>query len=130
MVPLDFLLVRALDAYEFERLAVPRAADNDFVLVNLFREPIGAAMPPDAINTLITAAGRRAGLHRRCGRTSCDMRLPATSPMRAAVWTRSPTCWGMHRCWSSQVYLHPDPGRLRAAIDGVRSPRADAAVPR
>jgi integrase len=31
---------------------------------------------------------------------------------------------------SSQVYLHPDPGRLRAAIDGVPSPRAAAAVPR
>jgi hypothetical protein len=32
------------------------------VLVNLFREPVGAPMPPDAIGTLIAAAERRAGL--------------------------------------------------------------------
>ena len=38
-VPLDFLTVQAFDAYEFERLRVPRAACSDFVLVNLFREP-------------------------------------------------------------------------------------------
>lgn len=65
VVPLDFLAVQAFDAYEFERLAVARAADSDFVLVNLFRAPIGAPMPPDAVNTLVTAAGRRAGLGRR-----------------------------------------------------------------
>ena len=41
-VPLDFLLVQAFDAYEFERLAVARASESDFVLVNLFREPVGA----------------------------------------------------------------------------------------
>jgi integrase len=31
-VPLDFLVVQAFDGYEFERLAVPRAAGSDFVL--------------------------------------------------------------------------------------------------
>ena len=64
-VPLDFLVVQAFDAYEFERLAVPRRAAGDFVLVNLFREPVGAPMRPDAIGALIAAAARRAGLARR-----------------------------------------------------------------
>jgi integrase/recombinase XerD len=31
---------------------------------------------------------------------------------------------------SSQVYLHPDPGRLRAAVDLVPSPLAQAGEPR
>ena len=29
---------------------------------------------------------------------------------------------------SSQVYVHPDPGRLRAAVDAVPSPREQAGV--
>jgi site-specific recombinase XerD len=63
-VPLDFVTVQAFDAYGFERLAVPRAASSDFVLVNLFREPVGAPMVPDSVNDLITAAAQRAGLSR------------------------------------------------------------------
>jgi len=40
-VPLDFLVVQAFDAYEFERMGVPQAAAGDFVVVNLFGEPAG-----------------------------------------------------------------------------------------
>jgi integrase/recombinase XerD len=46
-------------------MGVPQAAAGDFVLVNLFREPAGAPMPPDAINALVAAVSRRAGLARR-----------------------------------------------------------------
>ena len=63
-VPADFLVVQAFDAYEFERMAVPEAAVSDFVLVNLARDPVGAPIRPDAVNALIAAAGRRAGLAR------------------------------------------------------------------
>jgi integrase/recombinase XerD len=38
-------------AYEFERLRVARAGESDFVLVNLFHEPVGAPMRPDAIKS-------------------------------------------------------------------------------
>jgi len=41
VVPLDFATVQAFDTYEFERMRVPQATDSDFVLVNLFREPLG-----------------------------------------------------------------------------------------
>jgi|GEM_PF-5370782 len=34
-------------------------------MVNLFREPVGAPMPPDAVGVLVAAAARRAGLDRR-----------------------------------------------------------------
>jgi integrase/recombinase XerD len=55
----------AFDTYDLERGEVPTAQDSDFVLVNLFREPVGRPMPPGAVNELITAARRRAGLERR-----------------------------------------------------------------
>jgi len=64
VVPLDFLVVQAFDGYEFERLAVARAGESDFVLVNLFRQPVGAPRRPDAVNELMTGASRRAGLDR------------------------------------------------------------------
>ena len=43
--PLDSLVVQAFDAYVFERLAVPAAAGSDFLLVNLFRAPMGGPNP-------------------------------------------------------------------------------------
>ena len=52
-VPLDFLTVQAFDTYEFERMRVPRAASSDFVLVNLFREPVGAPMPPEVVRAML-----------------------------------------------------------------------------
>ena len=61
-VPLDFLTVQAFDTYQFERIAVPAAAASDFVLVNLFRAPAGAPMRLDAVNDLVAAASRRAGI--------------------------------------------------------------------
>ena len=62
VVPLDFLTVLAFDTYQLERSAVAAAADSDFVLVNLFRPPVGAPMRLDAINELTGAASRRAGI--------------------------------------------------------------------
>jgi integrase/recombinase XerD len=41
-MPADALLVQAWDAYWWERAACRAAAENDFVVVNLFREQLGA----------------------------------------------------------------------------------------
>jgi integrase len=125
-VPLDFLVVQAFDTYQFERMRVPRAADSDFVFVNLFREPVGAPMRPDAIGELMVAASRRAGLEvpvrahqlrHACGSNIADagagIDLVADLLGHASVS-------------SSQVYVHPDPARLRAAVDRVPSPREQA----
>jgi site-specific recombinase XerD len=43
-------------------MRIRQAAVSDFVFVNLFREPLGAPMRPDAIGELLGAASRRAGL--------------------------------------------------------------------
>jgi hypothetical protein len=96
-VPLDFLTVQAFDTYVFERMTVPRAAAGDFVVVNLFREPIGAPMRPDAIGELLAAASRRAadsGDHPHgCGTPSA-----ATPPTQDAASMCSPICSDTPRC--------------------------------
>jgi integrase/recombinase XerD len=130
VVPLDFVVVQAFDAYEFERMAVPRAAGSDFVLVNLFREPVGAPMRPDAVGELVAAAARRAGV------------APAPRPhqMRHAFASNvldaggaideAQELLGHASASSTQVYAHPDPARLRAAVDAVPGPRELAGVTR
>ncbi len=127
-VPLDFLTVQAFDTYAFERMRVPRAACGDFVLVNLFREPVGAPMRPDAIGELITAAGVRAGLDRAV--TAHQLRHACGSNLLDAggALDEAQDILGHATPSATQVYLHPDPGRLRAAVDRVPSPREQAAV--
>jgi integrase/recombinase XerD len=130
VVPLDFLTVQAFDTYQFERMTVPVAAGSDFVLVNLFRGQVGAPMRLDAINDLVAAASRRAGID------------PVLRPhqLRHAFGSNVADAGGgldvvagllgHASVSSSQVYMHPDPARLREAVERVPSPRAEAVVPR
>lgn len=129
VVPLDFLVVQAFDGYEFERLAVSRARESDFLLVNLFHEPIGAPMRPDAINEVITGCSRRAGIARV---TPHRLRHAFGSNLADAGsgLDEIATLMGHASMSSSQVYLHPDPGRLREAVDRVPSPRALSGIDR
>jgi len=123
VVPLDFLVVLAFDGYEFERLGVPRAAGSDFVLVNLFREPVGAPMRPDAINGLMAACSRRAGLARPVRPHQLRHAFGSNLADTGSGLDEIAQLLGHVSMSSSQVYLHPDPARLRAAIDRVPSPR-------
>jgi site-specific recombinase XerD len=130
VVPLDFLTVQAFDAYEFERVAVPAASGSDFVLVNLFRAPVGAAMRLDAVNDLVAAAARRAGL----------ASVPRPHQMRHAFASNVldagagievvQDLLGHASITSTQVYAHPDEARLRAAVEVVPGPRELAGVTR
>jgi integrase/recombinase XerD len=121
--------VQVFDVYEFERFAVPRAGESDFLLVNLFREPIGAPMRPDAINEVITGCARRAGIQHV---TPHRLRHAFGSNLAdaGAGLDEIATLMGHASMSSSQVYLHPDPARLREAVDRVRSPRELAGTDR
>ena len=130
VVPLDFLVVQAFDAYEFEKLAVASAAESDFVLVNLFREPVGAAMRPDAIGALITAAGRRAGLGRPVTPHQLRHAFGSSLADAGASIDEIQELLGHASVSSSQVYLHPDPARLREAVERVPGPRELAGTAR
>jgi integrase/recombinase XerD len=122
-VPLDALVVLALDTYAFERASLPRAAESDFLLVNLFRGPVGAPMRPDAVGELLAAACRRAGLGEAV--TPHQLRHACGSNLADAGCGVDVIAdiLGHASLTSSRVYLHPDPARLRAAVEAVPSPR-------
>ena len=130
VVPLDFLVVQSFDVYEFERMRVADAADSDFVFVNLFRGKLGAPMRPDAIGELMAAASRRAGLDARSGPHQLRHAFGSNAVDAGAGIDVVADLLGHAAVASSQVYLHPDSSRLRAAVDAVPSPRELAAVTR
>ena len=124
VVPLDFLVVVAFDTYEFERLGVREARDSDFVLVNLFRRPVGAPMRPDAVNELMTAWSRRAGLSQPVSPHQLRHAFGSNVADSGGSLDEIAELLGHVSMSSSQVYLHPDPARLRDAVDRVPSPRS------
>jgi site-specific recombinase XerD len=122
-VPLDSLTVQAFDTYELERMRAPQTAGSDFVLVNLSREPLGAPMRPDGIGELLAGASRRAGLSTPVRphqlRHACGSNLADAGTGIDVV----ADILGHRSVVSSAVYVHPDPARLRAAVEKVPSPR-------
>lgn len=118
-VPVDELLVLAYDTYWFEREECRPARRCDFVLVNLFGEPLGAPMRPGALNELLAALSRRAKLAREvhphmlrhCFGSNVLEAGGALDEAQALLGHVSPA--------STQVYLHPSHDRLRQAIDRV-----------
>lgn len=124
VVPLDFLVVVAFDTYEFERLEVLEAHDSDFVVVNLFRRPVGAPMRPDAVNELMTAWSRRAGLSRPVSPHQLRHAFGSNVADSGGGLDEVAELLGHVSMSSSQVYLHPNRARLRDAVDRVPSPRS------
>ncbi|GGQ66955.1 tyrosine-type recombinase/integrase [Streptomyces asoensis] len=67
VAPLDFLVVSALDLYYEERYRLLGSGGSDFLLMNLFRAPLGEPVSPEAIGELLERLSGRAGLDRRVG---------------------------------------------------------------
>jgi site-specific recombinase XerD len=130
VVPLDFLVVQGFDSYEFERMGVGRAASGDFVFVNLFRAPIGAPMRPDAVGELLAAASRRARLDPPIRPHQLRHAYGSNIADAGVGVDVVADLLGHASVSSSQVYVHPDSSRLRAAIDAVPSPREQVGVNR
>ncbi|HUE34482.1 MAG TPA: tyrosine-type recombinase/integrase, partial [Mycobacterium sp.] len=130
VVPLDFLVVQLFDVYEFERMRVADAAHSDFVFVNLFRGKLGAPMRPDAIGELMAAASRRAGLDVAVRPHRLRHAYGSNVVDAGAGIDVVADLLGHAAVSSSQVYLHPDSSRLRAAVDAVPSPREQVEVTR
>jgi site-specific recombinase XerD len=122
-VPLDFLVVQAFDTYALERMTISRAAGSDFVLVNLFRGPVGAPMRPRTIGDLLAAASRRAGLATAVTPHQLRHAFGSSAADAGCGIDVVADLLGHASVSSAQVYVHPDPGRLRAAVDAVPSPR-------
>ncbi|WP_349261986.1 tyrosine-type recombinase/integrase [Actinocrinis sp.] len=122
-VPLDFLVVQALDQYAAERADCPPATLCDFLLVNLFRDPVGAPMRPDAVNELIDALCERARLERHLTPHMCRHAFASNIADHGGELDEVQTLLGHASPSSSAPYLHPSTDRLRAAVERVPSPR-------
>ncbi len=123
VVPADGLLVQAWDAYWWERAAC-RAADGcDFVLVNLAGGPVGAPMRPGAINELLAALSRRAGLDRVVHPHLLRHGFASDVLASGGALDEAQALLGHASIVSTEVYLHPSQERLRQAVDRVAAYR-------
>ena len=118
-VPVDELLVLAYDTYWFERDECLPARECDFVLANLFREPLGAPMRPGALNELLSALSGRAGLTREIHPHMLRHGFGSNVMDAGGALDEAQALLGHASPASTQVYLHPDYGRLRSAVDRV-----------
>jgi integrase/recombinase XerD len=100
------------------------------VLVNLFREPLGAPMRPGALNELLSALSRRAGLARVLRPHQLRHAFGSNVADAGGGIDVIASLLGHASVSSSQVYVHPDPARLREAVQRVPSPRTGPAVTR
>ncbi len=96
------------------------------MLVNLFREPVGAPMRPAVVNVLITAAAHRAGLARAVAPHQLRHAFGSNVADAGGAADEIADLMGHRSLSSTKVYLHPDPARLRAAVERVPSPRLAA----
>lgn len=126
VVPVDFLIVRAFDQYLVERAVHgdqhSGVANSDFVLVNLWRPPLGAPMKPVALNELLVRLSRRAGLDRVVHPHSLRHAFASNVMAAGAAIDEVARLLGHVSLTSTQVYLHPSAERLRAAVDRVGAP--------
>jgi site-specific recombinase XerD len=129
-VPLDFLVVQAIDQYQVERQKCPAARDSDFLLVNLFRPPLGSPMPPEAIGRLFTDLSVRAGLSRVVSPHKGRHAFASNLSDAGAKLDVIQQLMGHGSASSTQAYMHPAAARLRAAVDGVPLPREAWEEPR
>jgi site-specific recombinase XerD len=122
-VPLDFLVVQAADDYQVERHQCPAARDSDFLLVNLFRPPLGAPVTPEAVGGLFEALSARAGLARAVTPHRCRHAFGSNLAGAGALLDEIQGLLGHASPSSSQIYIHPGTARLRAAVERVPLPR-------
>jgi len=116
VVPVTKDLVVCCDAYRFERDAVGPAAESDYLLVNLWRAPLGRAVTPDAIERLFVRLSGRVGFRAR------PHMLRHSFASEVALATKDPALvkelLGHASVASTDVYLHARWDDMRAAVDG------------
>ncbi|MGH8995397.1 MAG: tyrosine-type recombinase/integrase [Acidimicrobiales bacterium] len=121
VVPVTKALVRCHDAYRFERDCVLEAAESDYLLVNLWRAPLGRALSPDAVERLFVRLSARAGFRAR------PHMLRHSFASEVALETKDPALvkelLGHASVASTDVYLHARWDDMRAAVDGHAAAR-------
>lgn len=113
-VPVSSAFVHAYERYRTDRDACRQARDSDFVLVNLYREPLGEPIKLHALNELFVRLSRHVGV------PVTPHMLRHTFGTEAAKATSLDVIaelLGHADLRSTQTYLHPNTQRLRDAIE-------------
>ncbi|MFE3732107.1 tyrosine-type recombinase/integrase [Nocardia sp. NPDC059154] len=122
-IPADWLVVQAYDQWCWERKNRALPVDSDYVLVNIARGRLGEPMTPGALNELLDRLAGRAGIERAVSPHMLRHAFAsnvldaggAIDEVQQLLGHRSPS--------STQVYIHPDFGRQRAAVERVAALR-------
>jgi integrase/recombinase XerD len=113
-VPVSSAFVHAYERYRADRDACRQARDSDFVLVNLYREPLGEPIKLHALNELFVRLSRHVGVPV----TPHMLRHTfGTEAARATSLDVIAELLGHADLRSTQTYLHPNNRRLRDAIE-------------
>ena len=115
VVPVAKELVLLHDAYRSERDLVPEAAESDYLLVNLWRPPLGRALRLDTVEQLFVRLSARTGFRAR------PHMLRHSFASELALTTKDPALvkelLGHASVTSTDVYLHARWDDMRAAVD-------------
>jgi site-specific recombinase XerD len=115
VVPVTRPLVACHDAYRFERDVVAEAAESDYLLVNLWRAPLGRALSPDVVERLFVRLSAKAGFRAR------PHMLRHSFASEVALATKDPALvkelLGHASVASTDVYLHSRWDDMRAAVE-------------
>lgn len=129
VVPLAGHVVSYYDLYLDERERCREAADCDFVLVNLFAEPLGAPMRYSRVAQLFATLSRRAGLQRAV--TPHMLRHAAGSALTARGGLDvAQAVLGHASITSTQIYVHASAERQREAVERLAGTLRDPRVAR
>jgi integrase/recombinase XerD len=116
VVPVTRDLVWLHDAYRAERDELAEAAESDYLLVNLWRQPLGRALSPNSVEQLFVRLSAKAGLKAR------PHMLRHSFASEVAVLTKDPALvkelLGHATVASTDIYMHARWDDMRAAVEG------------
>lgn len=121
IMPVTAALVLCHDAYRTERDALAEATKSDYLLVNLFRPPLGRALSPDGVERLFVRLSARVGFRAR------PHMLRHSFASEVALSTKDPALvkelLGHASVASTDVYLHARWDDMRAAVEAQERSR-------
>jgi len=115
VIPVARELVWIHNAYRAERDRVPEAAESDYLLVNLFRQPLGRALSTESVDQLFVRLSAQVGFRAR------PHMLRPSFASEVALATKDPALvkelLGHASVASTDVYMHARWDDMRAAVD-------------
>ncbi len=116
-VPVRAEVLSCYDRYLGERAACSPAAGCDFVLVNLFHEPLGQPMLDHTVRQWLAALSGRAGLDRVLRPHMFRHAAASELLARGVGLDVVAELLGHSSVRSTEAYLHPNTDALRSAVD-------------